>query len=360
MKKDTQNINYLLVIMIAGLMALYGCGGGGGGGGTSGPAALLEDGVFTVVNFRGEKTGGVWSVNSSTIDCDMDGVDTIYIDSDRDGDFSDSTLTYEVFEDGTLTIDIDYVGAYSLDESTLATTEVTTPDVFDFTMGIREGTGMDVDTFTGPYLVTKMVTNKALGITHTYTAIAVKTGHGIGAFRILQSSDPAAVGIVSPFHYSVEDNGRIVFTDSNEEGMIKADGSFFIASNTDSTDNLESVMMGIPCEETPGPEDNAHLEGEYIGNIIGRNLVTGDYWSARILATFDGLLFVRYEILASTAGAGPSSGYLGYHVYESGALLVVGPSLEYGAASQDGESFCVADTNPLDGHIYMMVGIKKL
>lgn len=357
MKKVNQNKNFGLSIIVAGFMLLYGCGGGGGD--ASGPAPLLQDGVFGMVNFKGEKSGGVWSINSATFDGDMDGVDTLYIDSDRDGDFSDNTLTYEVLEDGTLTIDIDYVGAYSLDESTFATTEVTTPDVVDFTMGIREGSDMDVDTFTGPYLVTKMVTNKALGITHTYTAVAIKTGYGIGIFRVVQSSDPAAVGVTSPFHYTVEDNGRIVFTDSHEEGMIKSDGSLFIASNMDSSDNLESIMMGIPCEETPGPEDNAHLEGEYIGNIIGRNLVTGDYWNARILATFDGLAFVRYEFLASTAGGGGATGYLAYHVYESGALMV-GPPLEVGAASQDGQTFCLADTDPSDGHIYMMVGLKKI
>lgn len=359
MKNYKQTKNFYLSMVVAGLMVLCGCGGGGGGGGdASGPAPLLQDGVFTMVNFHGEKSGGVWDIDSSAVDCDLDGVDTVYVDSDRDSDFSDEVLTYEVLEDGTLTVDIDIVGAYSQDESTIATTEVTAPEIIDFTMGIREGTGMSVDTFTGPYLVTKLVTNKALGITHTYTAVAAKTGHGIGIFRILQSSDPAAVGVTSAFHYTVEDNGNIVFTDSREEGKINPDGSFFIASNTDTTDNLESIMMGIPFDETPGAEVNAHLEGEYIGNIIGRNLVTGDYWTARILATFDGLAFVRYEFLASTAGGGGLTGYLAYHVYESGGLLV-GPPMEVGAASQDGQTFCLADTDPSDGQIYMMVGIKK-
>jgi hypothetical protein len=360
MKIYKQTRNFYVSMIVAGSILLSGCGGGGGGGGggASAPPPLFEDGVFTVVKFHGDETGGAWDIASSAIDCDLDGVDTVYVDSDRDGDFSDEVLTYEVLEDGTLTVDIDDVGAYSEDGSILVTTEVTATDIVNFSMGIRDGSGMSVDTFGGPYLVTKFATNTALGITHTYTAAAMKTGYGIGIFRILQSSDPAAIGVVSPFHYTIEDNGDIFFTDSHEEGKIKSDGSFFIASNTDTTDNLESIMMGIPISDTSGTAGNADLEGDYIGNLIGRNLVTGDYWTARILATFDGTAFVRYEFLASTSGGGGATGYLAYHVYDSGVLMV-GPPLEYGAATQDGQTFCLVDTDPSDGQIYMMAGLKK-
>jgi hypothetical protein len=55
---------------------------------------------------------------------------------------------------------------------------------------------------------------------------------------------------------------------------------------------------------------------------------------------------------------GGATGYLAYHVYASGALLV-GPPLEVGAVSQDGNTFCLVDTDTSDGQIYMMVGFKK-
>ncbi len=347
-------------MFVAGWVVLSGCGGGGGGGGggvTSPPDSLLQDGIFTVVNFHGEKPGAIWDVDSKTFDCELAGDDTVYVDLDRDGDFSDEVVPYEVFADGTLAVDGDSVGVYSEDESTIATTDTTSTDYMDFAIGLREGSGMSVDTFNGPYFVTKFAANTALGITHTYTAVATETGHGLGLFAIAESSDPAAVGISSAFHFSIEDNGNITFTDSHEEGKIKSDGSFFIAGDADSTNHIESIMMGIPLD-TSGTMTQADLEGEYIANLIGRNLVTGDYWTARILATFDGLGIVRYEFLAHTSVGGGATGYLAYHVYASGALLV-GPPLEVGAVSQDGNTFCLVDTDTSDGQIYMMVGFKK-
>lgn len=351
-----------LALMVAGLVVLSGCGGGSGsggsgGGGSSSPASPLQDGVFTVVNFHGDKTGGIWDVDSSAFDVDLADDHAVYVDSDRDGEFDDLILPYEVFEDGTLTVDGDSVGVFSEDESTISTTDVTSTDYMDFAIGIREGTGMSVDTFNGPYLVTKFATNTSLDITHTYAVAATETGHGIGAFAVAQSSDPAATGARSAFHYSIEDNGNIFFSDSHEEGKIKSDGSFFIAGNTDTTDNIESIMFGIPLDES-GSMTSADLEGEYIANLIGRNLVTGDYWTARILATFDGLGIVRYEFLDHTAGGGGATGYLAYRVYNNGMLLV-GPPLEYGAVSPDGNTFCVVDTDTSDGQIYMMVGFKR-
>jgi hypothetical protein len=116
-------------------------------------------------------------------------------------------------------------------------------DVVDFTLGIREGTGMDVDTFTGPYFVAKFAANTSLGITHTYAVVATETGHGLGAFAVAKSSDPAAIGVISPFNYTVEDNGNIFFTDSHEEGKIKSDGSYFIAGDTDPTNHIQSIMF---------------------------------------------------------------------------------------------------------------------
>ena len=320
---------------------------------------LMEEGVFTMINFHGDLGGGVWDVDSMAVDVSLDGVDTADIDLDRDGDFSDDTGIYEVLEDGSFIIDGGPVGVFSEDESIIAMTEADLPDEMDFLLGVREGTGMSVDTFSGPYLVMKFAANRATGVAHTYTAIAAETGSGLGLFRTLHSSDPAAVGVTAPFTYSIEPNGNIEFVDSHEEGKILADGSFFMAADTDTTNNLETVMVAMPVDLTSGGTlMNADLSGEYMANMIGYNLVTGDYWTARVLATFDGVGLGRYEFLAYTSGGGGATGYFSY-IFDSTGMLVVGPPLQYGAVSADRQTFCVVDTGTADGQIYLMVGVKR-
>ena len=137
---------------------------------------------------------------------------------------------------------------------------------------------MNIDTFEGPYLVTKFAVNTSTGVAHTYTIAANETDYGLGLFRIMTSSNPAAIDLTSPFSYTVDDHGNITFVDSNEDGKITADGRFFIAADTDSTNTIESVMIAMKLTEGM---TQASLQGEYIANIVGRNLVTGDYWSGR-------------------------------------------------------------------------------
>ena len=108
--------------------------------------------------------------------------------------------------------------------------------------------------------------------------------------------------------------------------------------------------------------NQASLQGEYIANLFGRNLVSGDYWTARIMATFDGVGIVRYEFLAHSSTGGGLTGYMVYRVLDSGVLLVLDAAsspIEHGMVSSDGNTFSVVDTNPADGHIYLMLGIKK-
>ena len=107
--------------------------------------------------------------------------------------------------------------------------------------------------------------------------------------------------------------------------------------------------------------NQASLQGEYIANLFGRDLVSGDYWTARILATFDGVGIVRYEFLSHSSTGGGLTGYMAYVVYDEGVLLVLDAStpIEHGMVSPDGNRFSVVDTDPSDGHIYLMIGVKK-
>lgn len=320
---------------------------------------LLRGGFFTVCSFNAEKTGLTWNVNSATFDCELDGIDTINVDTDRDGDFSDEITFYEVDADGTMRISGGPEGVFSQDENMLAFTAADLPDQLDLSISLREGTGMNIDTFDGPYLVTKFAVNTSTNVAHTYTVVADKTGYGLGLFRIMQSSNPPAVSVISPFSYTVEDNGNITFVDSNEDGTIAGDGSFFMAADTDATNNIESIMIAM---NTTTGMTQASLQGEYIANLVGRNLATGDYWTARILATFDGVGIARYEFLAHSSGAGGLTGYMPYVVSDAGVLIVqVPPSIpvEYGMVSSDGSMFSVVDTDTSDGQIYLMIGIKK-
>ena len=320
--------------------------------------ALLQPGLFTVCSLHGEKTGLTWNANSQTFDCELDGIETINVDLNRDGDFSDEVDYYELDEDGTMRIASGPEGVFSQDENMLVFTAADLADQLDFSIAVREGTGMNIDTFDGPYLVTKFAVNTSIGLAHTYTALAVKTDYGLGAFEIAQSSDPAAIGFVSPFMYTVGDNGNITFVDSNEDGKITEDGSFFMATDMDTTNNLESIMIAM---NTTTGMNQASLQGEYIANLFGRNLISGDYWTARILATFDGVGIVRYEFLAHSSTGGGLTGYMAYVVYDSGVLIVLDAStpIEHGMVSQDGNRFSVVDTDPSDGHIYLMIGVKK-
>ena len=63
---------------------------------------------------------------------------------------------------------------------------------------------MNIDTFDGPYLVTKFMINTSTGAAHTYIIGAEKTDYGLGLFEILASSNPTAAGLMSPFAYTVE------------------------------------------------------------------------------------------------------------------------------------------------------------
>ncbi len=147
--------------------------------------------------------------------------------------------------------------------------------------------------------------------------------------------------------------------DSNEDGKIKEDGSFFMATDTDTTNNIDSIMI---ASKTTTGMTRASLQGEYIANLFGRNLVSGDYWTARILATFDGVGIVRYEFLAHSSVGGGLTGYFPYYVYDSGLLIVqVPPStpIEYGMVCDNGNMFSVVDTDTSDGQIYLMIGVKK-
>jgi hypothetical protein len=321
--------------------------------------ALLQPGLFTVCSMQAEEEGLTWEASSETFDCEVDGIETINLDLDRDGDFSDEVAYYELDEDGTMRIDSGPEGVFSQDENMLVFTAADSADQVDFTIAVREGTGMNIDTFDGPYLATKFAINTSTNVAHTYTILAEETDHGLGAFGILESSNPAAIGFLSPFTYTVEDNGNITFVDSNEDGKITEDGSFFMATDTDPSNNLESVMIAM--NPSTGMT-RASLQGEYIANLFGRNLVSGDYWTARILATFDGVGIVRYEFLSHSSSGGGLTGYMAYIVYDSGTLLVLDSAsspIEHGMVSSDGSTFSVVDTNPSDGHIYLMLGVKK-
>lgn len=345
------------------ILVLIGCDGGNGGsdddGADSGDSppvdTLIQDGVFTICGFHADNTGLSWDVNSEVFDVDFDGIDTIYVDKDRDGDFSDDDVNFTGDDDGTIMITDGPTGAFSEDESTIALTEVVLADMADFSIGLREGTGLDLDTFDGPYLVTKFAVNTATAVAHTYAIIATRTGADIGAFRVVASSNAAAVNIISPFTYDVEDNGNIIFDDSHEEGKIKSDGSFFIASDSDPTNDFETIMVGMKSA-AGDPMATSDLQGEFIVNLIGRNLTSGDYIASRILATFDGVGLVHYEFIEG----GSDEGFAVYGVNPEGILIMAIPpsGYQYGSLSSDGNIFTVIDTN-LAGAIYLMVGIKK-
>lgn len=321
------------------------------------PVPLLRSGLFTVCSFDAEDTGLTWSVNSETFDCELDGIDTINADVDRDGDFSDEVNYYEVDADGTMRILSGPEGVFSQDGNTLAFTEADVADRLDFSLAVRGGTGMNIDTFDGPYLVTKFMINTSIGVANTYLIAADKTGYGLGLFEIMRASSAPPI-VISPFAYTVADNGNITFVDSNEDGKITADGGFFMAADTDTTNNITSIMAAIKMDSSV---TEASLQGEYIVNLVGRNLVTGDYWSGRSLATFDGVGIVRYEFLAHSSAGGGLTGYMAYGIVH-GMLIVAAPPVteaEIGTVSSDGNMFCVVDTDTSDGQIYLMIGIKK-
>lgn len=357
MRSECQSISVLVRLIVAlTLITFWGCNDGGGGGdndASNNSDSLFQDGVFTICDFHAEDTGLSWDINSEVFDVDIDGVDKIYVDHDRDGDFSDDENDFTGDDDGTIMVTSGPTGAFSEDESTIALTEARVADSVDFSIALREGTGMDLDTFDGPYFVTKFAVNTATLVAHTYAIIATRTGADIGAFRIMVSSNAAAVGILSPFTYDIEDNGNIIFDDSHEEGKIKSDGSFFIASDSDITNDFETIMVGMKAGSGMA---TSNLEGEFIVNLIGRDLVSGDYIASRILATFDGVGLVHYDFLEG----GSDEGFAAYGVSPEGILIMAIPpsGYQYGSLSSDGNIFTVIDTN-LVGAIYLMVGVKK-
>jgi len=359
----TKILRTVLVPLLIGITGgLSGCGGGGGGGGGGAPpvAPLLRGGLFTVSQFHADKSGAVWEPESATFACDIDWVDTIAIDSDLDGDYSDESVDYTCEADGTLCVDGDSIGIFSSDDSALCVSFADAPDSVSLSMGLREGSGMVTDDFDGQFLILKFAHNRATGFAHTYASLSTTTGHGLGVFEIGSTSDPGVpVHVPLPFSFSVEDNGRISFPDSKEMGLLRSDGNLFIAANTDDTDDISSFMIGMSLSSGM---TTASLQGEYVANMIGFSIARNELWSARLTATFDGVGVARYEFLAHSSGSGGLSGYLAYHVEDMGGMIVavsLSSPLEVGAVSPDGELFALADTDPSDGEIYILVGIKK-
>jgi hypothetical protein len=354
---QTSSMAHLFCCLVA-VLGIPGCGGGGGGGGHHPPAPTLESGLFKACQFQVEQVGPVWESNSLMFGCSMDGIDAVGIDLDLDGVYADDSLNYECRPDGTIGIGDEDEGVYSQDGELVAVTEAVSTGHMDMVVSVREGSGMSVANFTGAYLVTSFAFNGATGVAHTYAMVAGQTGEGLGLFSVLNSSDPAAVGVTSPFAFTVEDDGAFAIVDSGDRGGLKSDGSMFVTADTNDTNDIDSIMFGI---RTGSGLDSRILRGEYILNMVGQHTVTKALWTARILATFDGVGVARYEFLAHPT-AGGLTGYLAYSVNDPGFLVIMvlptGP-MEFGIVSADGETFSVIDANPSDDDIYALIGIKR-
>ena len=323
---------------------------------SSGEPAHLDAGLFKVCEMNINPVGPDWEGTSTMFACDFDGVETVAIDRDLDGNYTDGSEIYKILPGGMISVGASE-GVFSDDGQLIGVTEAESLDYMDIAVAMREGSGMTTDDFAGPYFATMFAVNRSTGWAQTYVMLASQTDVGLGLFRVMVSSDPAAIGVASPFTFTVEDDGTFTLVDSHQRGALSSNGSMFMTAEVEEANDIDSITFGF---KVGSGLSTRSLHGEYIGNLVGQNTATKALWTARILATFDGVGLARYEFLAHPT-AGGLTGYLVYGVNYAGflalAVLPAGPG-EFGIVSADGGAFTVVDTDPSDGQIYVLIGIK--
>ncbi|PKN29486.1 MAG: hypothetical protein CVU64_07985 [Deltaproteobacteria bacterium HGW-Deltaproteobacteria-21] len=160
------------------------------------------------------------------------------------GSPSTSSFTYSVSADGSLTVNSETAmhGILSADGS-LFVLSTTAGSSAGITVGVKKSSGMSNANMKGDYIIAVLTSSKTSYEPFSDLDLVKVNGSGSGTFSALYNSSPGGAGS-GTFTYSVGPDGSLAVNgETVEHGIISADGSVFVLSNTEGA--YAGITVGI-------------------------------------------------------------------------------------------------------------------
>jgi PKD repeat protein len=204
---------------------------------------LLGD--YTVLQFstsNGESTSTSYSMS-------FDGYgDYLWtIQSSSDDATGDGNGGYEISADGMLIFNAGAKGILSGDgEIFLIVDTDSSDDTVSIMMGIKQSAGMTDNSLSGRYITGTIGSQPTAGNGYRVTLAEMELD-GAGEFEFADLLDSNNEFNSGSGAYSIEENG-ILTMDGIQEGIVSPDGNLFIGIDTEGSDDVLSIRMGIRIE----------------------------------------------------------------------------------------------------------------
>lgn len=375
----------LLGLTCSAALVLAGCGGGSDSG-------TVDYNKLLSGNFQIHQAGdssAVAGIETARVDVTADGAGSgtfnIAAGNHSAGASGSGSYTYSIASDRTVTVNNStgsVSGMLSSDGGFMVLSDVdrtvrTVAPLSDagivLAAGMKKTVGLDLKKLSGNYQIHQFGT----GGTPNYTAKVARVniaadGNGSGTWTIAAIS---AGGVGSgAFTYTVNgtDGTFSVTTTDNpptitigtDHGIISADGSLFILSDTvpTATPNVEDteIVLAVGVKKSTIVRTDADLKGTYQINQIS-DAGAGRY-TARVNLVAYGDGTGTYSVIAgSETGMAGGSGSFTYAVNADGTFTVtIGTATKDGILSADGSVFVISDAETtLDPEIVLGIGMKK-
>ena len=342
-------------LILASFFLVSACGGGGDGG-PSVPETEVTNGSFTEIYkvevggvlFDEYLSGGCYSCATSfqTVDDGYNSINVYYIQYSDISDIIDPVGPFTAGKLHTVNIKKNAAGNYCAqlwthnDPNKLYSV--------DPTGVLVDSNCMTTATLSGTYTANKITDASGTPVTSQITY----TFDGVGNGGWTVESDSQGNSSSGSFTYSIADDGTVTLS-TGDTGFVSTDGTVFMASDTDASDNSINMLVGM--KQTSGLDDTI-LSGTYVANLAGVDATNGP-WTSRIKYDFYGDGSVDWQILQdSTSPATLDSGTTTYSVASTGTFSL--GTGETGIVSSDGETFTLADTVDGGGAVSLSFGVR--
>ncbi|MGC9324811.1 MAG: PKD domain-containing protein [Desulfomonilia bacterium] len=217
----------------------------------------LNDGYITVCFMEDNLEDGIedneiWVVRRTDMSFNGSGVYTDTILSSSDGSSGSSTGTYSVNpSNARITFDGGTSGIVDPNSSFFFILDTDVSDnTLSLTLGVKTSTGMDEGSLQGRYLVGAFGSQPVSISGHTHWShIAEMVFDGIGGYTYTIWSDSENILDSGTGTYSVADDGALTM-DGVECGVVSSYGDLFVCADTNDSDDVLSIRMGLRIEPT--------------------------------------------------------------------------------------------------------------
>jgi len=231
-----------------------------------------------------------------------------------------------------------FIGVISPDQNICILSDTDSLDgVLRLVIGIKKSSGLSDAILDGDYVVNKVGYE---GSILTSNMIFSFNGDGGVNYSTLSSSDGNnALGAET---YSITSEGMLAIS-NGDEGIVSSDGSVFVVTDTRDGDGNLSLIIGV---KKSFAMSNGILNGSYLVLKFG---ASPNVRTSRFLYNFDGNgNFTWQSLLDSNNGAET------YSLNGDGTF-----NERIGVLNSDGSIFTIVDTDPADGDLSLLIGIKK-